>query len=61
MQNVTLRKREDLLEKSRDLEREGKREQAWKLKGQAVEVSYKHISGFIEVHAPVIKVYFSFS
>jgi len=49
MRNFTLRKREELLEKSRDLEREGKRELAWKLKGQAVEVSYEHISGFIEV------------
>jgi len=49
MHNFTPRKREELLEKSRALEREGKREQAWKLKGQAVEVSYEHISGFIEV------------
>ena len=40
------RKREELLEKNSALEREGKREQAWKLKGQAVEVSYEHISGF---------------
>lgn len=47
--NFALRKREELMEKSRVFEREGKREQAWKLKGQAVEVAYEHISGFIEV------------
>ena len=54
MHNFTPRKREELLEKSRALEREGKREQAWKLKGQAVEVSYEHISGFIEVQQSFI-------
>ena len=36
--------------KSVALEREGKREQAWNLKGQAVEVSYEHIAGFIKVN-----------
>lgn len=28
---------------------EGKQEQAWKLKGQAVEVTYEHVAGFVEV------------
>lgn len=45
----TFRKREELLQKSKEYEREGKQEQAWKLKGQAVEVTYDHIVAFVKV------------
>ena len=49
IQNFTPRKQEELMEKTTVLEREGKREQVWKLRGEAVKVAYKHISGFIVV------------
>ena len=45
----TLRKREELLQKSKEYEREGKKEQAWKLKGQAVELTYDHVVAVVKV------------
>ena len=45
----TFRKREELLQKSKEYEREGKQEQAWKLKGQATEVTYNCVVAFVKV------------
>ena len=49
----TFRKREELLQKSKECEREGKQEQAWKLKGQAIEVTYDHVVAFVKVREDV--------
>lgn len=43
------RKREELLQKSKECERERKQEQAWKLKGQAIEEIYDHVVAFVKV------------
>ena len=49
----TFRKREELLQKSKECETEGKQEQAWKLKGQAIEVTYDHVVPFVKVREAV--------
>ena len=49
----TFRKREEFLQKSKECEREGKQEQAWKLKGQAREVTYDHVVAFVKVREDV--------
>ena len=52
----TFRKREELLQKSEVCEREGKKEQAWKLKGQAIEVTYDHEDSDDVLHTVPFKV-----
>ena len=51
--HLPFRKREELLQKSKECEREGKQEQAWKLKGQAIEVTYDHVVAFVKVKEDV--------
>ena len=51
--SFTFRKREEFLQKSKECEREGKQEQAWKLKGQAREVTYDHVVAFVKVREDV--------
>ena len=45
--------------KSKECEREGKQEQAWKLKGQAIEVTYDHVVAFLKVREDAKIIRFS--
>ena len=54
----TFRKREELLQKSKECEREGKQEPAWKLKGQAIEITYDHVVAFVKVREDVKIIHF---